>query len=362
MVKQRQEIPELSERERTVFQALMRSYIETAEPVGSRKLAKLFNLSPATIRNIMSDLEDYGLLEQPHISSGRIPSDVGYRFFVDHFVRTDAAPSLLPDQQFQIQKSLDDQHEYALIMQQVSETLSKLTSFTGFVVTPKIVNTIYRRIQFIRIDELRILAILVSTSGIVQNKIIVMHQDYNQELLDQITNFLNDRFENKTLQEMRQELLLMSTEDQNQYNKLLESASILGEKAIANEKSENERVFIGGALNIFELPEFKDLSKLKDMFRTLSERQSVIRLIDRCLDEDGVLVSIGGETNIPEIREMSIVSSKYELKNHASGGLGVIGPRRMPYESVIALVGYMARVLSYVLQNAPRADTDTSVK
>ncbi len=358
MTKTHADFPELNERERVVFNALMRSYIETAEPVGSRKLARQFNLSPATIRNIMSDLEEYGLLEQPHISSGRVPSDAGYRFFVDHFVRMDAAPAVPQAQKRQIQQSLDDQHEFALLMQQVSETLSKLTNFAGFVVPPKIVHTIYKRIQFIRIDEFRVLAILVSASGIVQNKVVVTHNDFHQDDLDQITKFLNERFENKTLQEMRTELLKMSDDAQSQYTKLLESASLLGEKTLEGESTATERVFIGGTMNILELPEFKDLTKLKDMFRTLSERQKMIRLIDQCLDEEGVSVAIGGETNIPEIRDMSIVSSKYEIERNVSGGLGVIGPRRMPYESVIALVAYMARVMSYILRNSPQSNID----
>ena len=181
----------LTDREKAVLAAVVKHYIRTAEPVGSRKLSHEFNLSPATIRNIMADLEDYGFLEQPHVSAGRIPSDEGYRYYVDHMVNRDQGEGLSRKQRLEIQQTLDVKTEVERIMRHVSDLLSRFTRYTGIVVAPKVINTIFKRIQFIRLGEQRILAIFVAKSGLVQNKIIFPDQDYDQDMLDRISTFLN---------------------------------------------------------------------------------------------------------------------------------------------------------------------------
>jgi heat-inducible transcriptional repressor len=355
------ETPELTSREKAVFKAVVNSYIQGAEPVGSRKLAKDFELSPATIRNIMADLEDYGLLKQPHISAGRIPTDVGYRYFVDNLISEDHRHHLTAADRQQIRNTIQMETEVNRIMKQVSDLMSRMTNYAGIVVTPKIVNTVYKQVQFVRVSERRVLAIFIAQSGLIQNKVLLADQDYSQEDLDRISRFLNDRFENMSLLEIRETLLELLEEDKRQYDILIDSAAKMGELAFQTEHFGVEEVFIEGAVKFLEQPEFKDLRKLKVLFSTFTERSAIVRLLDRCLDTDGVSVAIGNDTDIPVISDMSIVTARYSLDETSSGGLGVIGPKRMQYEYVVALVEYMSRALSLMLQNLdnPEKSLDT---
>ena len=343
----------LSERDLKVFRVIMEEYIRVAEPVGSRKIAKEFGLSAATIRNIMADLEDHGLLEQPHVSAGRIPTDAGYRFYVDNFISIDEPATLLnQESQRKIQKSLDERNEIERVMLQASQLLSRLTNYTGLVIAPRFTNLIYRRIQFIRVKEYRVLAVFVAENGLIQNKYLVTEQDYDQDFLDKITRLLNERFADKSLVEIRKEIASIWEEDRRKYDLLLDSAVRLGEMAINRNLLEKaDKVYIEGTFNILDLPEFKDLSKLRELFRTFTERTAMIRLLDRCMEEDGVSVAIGTETDIPEISDMSVVAAKYTVNENVAGGLGVIGPKRMHYKEVVSLVSYMATVLGLLLQN-----------
>lgn len=349
----KQTMPDLSERETRVFRVLMEEYIRSAEPVGSRKIAKDFGLSAATIRNIMADLEDRGLLKQPHVSAGRVPTDAGYRFYVDCFVtEKESATELNAESKRKIQSSLEERKEVEQVMLQASQVLSRLTNYAGLVIAPRFTKLVYQRVQFVRISEFRVLAIFVAQNGLVQNKLLITDQDYDQNFLDKITYLLNDRFSDQTLNQIRQGVTKMLEEDRRKYDMLLDSAARLSNLAFEkNLQDKDEKIYIEGTFNILDLPEFKDLSKLRELFRTFTEKTAMVRLIDRCLDEDGVLVAIGPETDIPEISDMSVVTAKYSVNENAAGGLGVIGPKRMQYKEVVALVSYMASVLGLLLQN-----------
>ncbi|MBN1878668.1 heat-inducible transcription repressor HrcA [bacterium] len=353
----------LNDREMRVFQVIMEEYIRCAEPVGSRKIAKDFELSAATIRNIMADLEDRGLLEQPHVSAGRIPTDAGYRFYVDNFItKTEKVFQLNSESKRKIHSSLDERSEIELVMHQASQVLSRLTNYAGVVVAPRVRNLIFQRIQFVRISEFRILAIFVAQNGMVQNRLLLTDHDYDQEFLDRISRMLNERFADKSLHQIRQGLSKMLEEDQRKYDLLLDSAARLGELAVTRSPMEQgDKVFIEGTFNIIELPEFKDLSRLRDLFRTFTERTAMVRLLDRCLEEDGVSVAIGSETDLPEISDMSVITARYSANETLTGGLGVIGPKRMHYREVISLVSYMASVLSILLRNWDDPNLDFGV-
>jgi heat-inducible transcriptional repressor len=349
----KEDFSNLSDRELKVFRVIMEEYIRIAEPVGSRKIAKEFGLSAATIRNIMADLEEQGLLEQPHVSAGRVPSDAGYRFYVDHLVSVrESASELNQESKQKIQNSLDERNEIERVMHQASQVLSRLTNYAGLVIAPRFKNLIFQRIQFIRVSEYRVLAVFVAQNGLVQNKLLITEQDYDQDFLDKITRLLNERFADKSLVQIRKDVAGILEEDRRKYDLLLDSAVRLGEMAInRNLLEKDDRVFIEGTCNILDLPEFKDLSKLRDLFRTFTERTAMIRLLDRCLEEDGVSVAIGTETDIPEISDMSVVTARYSVNENVAGGLGVIGPKRMHYKEVISLVSYMASALGLLLQN-----------
>ena len=344
--------PELTVREKAVFRSVVDNYIRDVEPVGSRRLAKEFNLSPATIRNIMADLEDYGLLEQPHVSSGRIPSDKGYRYFVDNLEKVGMHLALCDEDRRMIKESIDPVREINVLMKQVTDMLSQVTHYAAVVSTPKVIDTVYKRIQFIRLGERRVLAVFISKSGIVQNKIVITDQDYSQDFLDRISNLLNERFEQKTLREIREELTVILEEEQLKYDKILDAAAKLGELAIRSDLvNRKEEIIIEGATNILNYPEVKDLSRIKDLLKTFNERNEILRLLNRCLDTDGIFVAIGEETQIPEISDMSVVSSRYSIDENNTGGLGIIGPKRMPYQYIVAVVNYTSQLLSLVLKN-----------
>lgn len=343
----------LTERQMRVFRKIMDYYIQDAGPVGSRKVAKDFQLSAATIRNIMADLEDMGLLEQPHISAGRTPTDSGYRFYVDNCVSMDkSSEDIGPETRQSIQQTFANRSELERVMHQASQLLSRLTNYAGLVVAPRVKSLICQRIQFVRVNEFRILAIFVAKNGLVKNKLILTDEDYSQDMLDSIARMLNERFADRTLREIRSGVASMLEEDRRRYDSLLDSAARLGQLAVNRNLHEKEdKVFIEGTFNILDLPEFKDLSRLKELFKTFTERTAMVSLLDRCLDEEGVSVAIGAETEIPEISDMSVVTARYNLDQDTAGGLGVIGPKRMPYKEVIALVSYMASVMNLLLKN-----------
>jgi heat-inducible transcriptional repressor len=348
--------PELNPRELSVFKSIMEHYTLEAEPVGSRKLARDFRLSPATLRNIVADLEDYGLLEQPHISAGRIPSDMGYRYYVDKLVEKKNLSLIKPDFEKIIKESIAFRSQMENILQQVSNILSKLTNCTGLVVAPKISSAYYRQMQFIRLSSNRILAIFITQSGVVHNRIIITDNDYSPEMLDQISKMLSDRFANYSLEQIRTELLRLYEEEKIKYDSMLDAASRLCEIAAKNDLTADQQLFIEGTTNIFSHPEFKNISKLKEVFNAFNEKNAMIRLLDKCLDNDGVFVEIGNEIENKDLNDISVVSSKYSAGKSAAGSLGIIGPRRMPYQLIVSLVEYVSDLLSFTLQNLEDPD------
>jgi heat-inducible transcriptional repressor len=338
----------LSERMRLIFQAIIENYILTAEPVGSRTISKgtNLNLSPATIRNIMSDLEEMDLLFQPYTSAGRVPTEKGFRFYVDYILNIH---ELSETEQREIRsKYLCSQTDALDLFRETSRILSSSSHYLGVVWAPRMSLVVLQHIEFVRLKRHVVLAILVTTTGRVHNRIIEVEEDFPQSELDRLSDYMNGLLTGLTLQQVRERLLDQMQAEKTVYDRLFEHALKLGEKAFS---SLNETdVFIEGRTNIIGEPEFGNLSRMTELFRTFEEKATMVKLLDKCMDPKGVQIAIGSENQVQEIEACSLVTSTYSYKGEVLGALGVIGPRRMNYSRVIPLVDYTARLLTEILE------------
>lgn len=346
----------LSERERIILGLVVREHIQSGKPVGSRRLAKLDpqGLSPATIRNVVADLEDMGFLTQPHTSAGRVPTADGYRFYVDSLQEeNDPCPPQLQDV-VSIQRSLESEADPGALMNKTSQILSSFSSNLGFVLAPPLSSTVIKRIEFVRITAQRILVILVAQTGLVQHRAILIDEDLNQSDLDQAGRYLVTHFSGKTLTEMRDELLALMSEEKALYDRMLKNVILLGSAGLMAHESEaagDSDVYFGGTADIMRKPEMADVNRMMLLFRTFEEKSRLIKLIAECLkyDPDGTVVTIGLEDVVPGMRDWTIVSSNYHCDHQVMGSLGVIGPARMEYEKAIGLVDYVAKLFGKLL-------------
>lgn len=339
----------LDERMQAILMAIIQSFIQNAEPVGSRTLSKRFDigLSPATIRNVMSDLEELGFLEQPHTSAGRVPTDRGYRFYIDHLSQLDtvsAAESAIIAQRYTPYIGEVDE-----VMAETSRLLSEVTRYAG-VVLYLFSTTIFKRIEFVKIRDRQVLAIFVMESGLVHNKLLMLDEEITQDELHQISNYLNHEFANQPLRTIRQSILERMNAEKAQYDTLVRQAMQVGEKTFAGTTEGDKDIYLGGTTNIMDQPEFmSNVEHMKHLFRAFEEKNRIISVLDKCLDERGVNVVIGSETPFKDIHECSFVTHTYSYDDRTIGVLGVVGPKRMAYPRVMAIVDHTARMVSKIL-------------
>jgi heat-inducible transcriptional repressor len=338
----------LSERMRRILEVIIEDYILTAEPVGSRTISKKsdLNLSPATIRNIMSDLEELGLLSQPYTSAGRMPTERGLRFYVDSIINVHELSD--KEQQEIRSKYLSHLIEGPDLFREMSRILSLSSHYLGIVWTPRMSSVVLRHIEFVKLRRHLVLAILVSTTGLVHNRIVEVEEDFSQSELDHLSDYLNSFLAGLTLYQVREKLLEQMRVAKNAYDRLLEQALKLGEKAFSS--LDDTDVFIEGKTNILNEPEFSNVSRMTDLFRTFEEKATMVKLLDKFLDPKGVQIAIGSESQVQEMETCSVVTSTYSCSGEVLGVLGVIGPRRMNYSRVIPLVGYTAKLLTEILE------------
>ena len=338
----------LSERMKRVLETIIEDYILTAEPVGSRKISKQsnLNLSPATIRNIMSDLEELGLLSQPYTSAGRVPTERGLRFYVDAIIDVHD----LSDQEQQEMRSryLGHLTEGPDLFRETSRILSLSSHYLGIVWTPRMSSVILQHIEFVKLRKHLVLAILVSTAGLVHNRIVEVEEDFSQSELDHLSDYLNSFLAGLTLYQVRERLLEQMKVAKRAYDHLLEQALLLGEKAFSS--IDESDVYIEGRTNILSEPEFGSVSTMTDLFRTFEEKAIMVKLLEKFMAPKGVQIAIGSESQVQEMETCSVVTSTYGCGGDVLGVLGVIGPRRMNYSRVIPLVGYTAKLLTEILE------------
>ena len=334
----------LDQRSQILLKTLVERYIAEGQPVGSRALSKSSGLdvSPATIRNVMADLEDLGFIASPHTSAGRIPTPRGYRFFVDSLL------TVQPIEQAQIHELeshfLPDQPQR--LINAASQILSDLTRFAGVVVAPRSEAKI-RQIEFVGLSERRVLLIIVSTKGDVQNRILFTERPYGASELQRATNFLNEHFSGLDFDEIRSRVLDEMTQLRTDMSDLMAAAIAAGQEAL----SENDSSYvISGERNLLEVEDLSsNMVRLRELFRLFDNRSNLLQMLDLSRNAHGVQIYIGGESGIASLDECTVVTAPYSVDGQVVGSVGVIGPTRMAYERVIPIVDITARLLSSAL-------------
>lgn len=337
------------ERARRVLEAIILEYIKGGVPVGSRAIAKRYglNVSPATIRNVMADLEELGLLHQPHTSAGRIPTELGLRVYID---------SILKIQQL----SVADRERIRLaykggvarvegLLQETSKVLSSFSNQAGVVLTPRLSLTVFRRIEFIRLRARMVMTILVSQAGIVHNTVFEIEEDIAQDELDKYSRYLNDMLRDLTLHQVKARLLEEMKKEKVLFDQLLSKALELSQKAL-QENIEHSEIYIEGRTNLLDNPEFADVEQMRLIFDAFEEKSKIIDLLDKSMLGGGVNIFIGSESELLDMKSMSFITSAYASGDEILGTLGVIGPTRMDYSRIIPLVDYTAKLLSKMLE------------
>ena len=338
-----------SERTRKILAAVIREYMASAEPIGSRTVARHrgFELSPATIRNIMADLEEMGYLYQPHTSAGRVPTCKAFRYYVDSILNV---RELTQHERNRIKQWYHpSKNDVAQSLRETSRILSAASNYLGLVIAPKVGNMKFKHIQFVRLAPYQVLAIFVTTSGIIQNKRLEIDEDLSQDYLDKITRYLDTILSGLTLLEVRNRILEELNEEKVAYDRLMQRALRLGEKALAG--TEDRELFMEGKTKILDAPEFSSIAKMKGLIQALEEKGFLLKLLDQSLRTPGVQLVIGSEFDHRQMEDCSLVTASYGTPDSPRGTLGVIGPMRMNYSRVIPLVDYAARLLteSFVL-------------
>ncbi|MCP5230097.1 heat-inducible transcriptional repressor HrcA [Accumulibacter sp.] len=335
----------LDERARRLLKTLIERYIAEGHPVGSRALSKYsgLDLSAATVRNVMADLEESGLIASPHTSAGRVPTSRGYRFFVDSLLTVEA-----------LDKERIDAIEGHLLLSQprqlisnASHLLSGLTRFAGIVMTPRRQVPKIRQIEFVSLSEKRILLILVTSDGDVQNRLLFPGRSYSPSELVTATNYLNQHFVGGDFEHIRQRVQEELQRLRGDLQSLMAAALAAGDEAM---KEPDERYIISGERNLLEVEEFSsNMKRLRELFDLFEQRTSLMQLLDLSHRANGVQIFIGGESGLAPLDECSVVTAPYEVDGQVVGSVGVIGPTRMAYERVIPIVDITAKLLSSAL-------------
>ncbi|MDQ7746756.1 heat-inducible transcriptional repressor HrcA [Hydrogenophaga pseudoflava] len=337
----------LDDRSKLLLKTLVERYIADGQPVGSRTLAKAagMDLSPATIRNVMSDLEELGLIASPHTSAGRIPTARGYRLFVDTMltVRREDIQGAENIGATGLQAGTQPQR----VISHAAQMLSSLSQYVGVVMAPRRAS-VFRHIEFLSLSERRVLVILVSPDGDVQNRIIHTQANFTQSQLLEAANFLNAHYAGLTMEEVRSRLRNEVEALRGEIASLMQAAVDIG----ADAGAEREEVVVSGERNLLSVSEFSsDMGHLRQLFDLFEQKTQLIRLLDVSSQADGVRIYIGGESHVVPFEDLSVVTAPYEVDGQVVGTLGVIGPQRMPYDRMIQIVDVTAKLVSNALSH-----------
>ena len=337
----------LDDRARLLLKALVERYIADGQPIGSRTLSRAagIELSPATIRNVMSDLEDLGLIVSPHTSAGRIPTARGYRLFVDTML-TARQDQLIGSGQLTTARLAPDQPQK--VISNAAFMLSSLSQFVGVVMAPRR-TSVFRHIEFLRLSEKRFLVIIVSPDGDVQNRVIFTETDYSQSQLVEAANFLNSNYAGMAIEEVRERLKNEVEALRGEIATLMQAAVTVSSEAI----EAREEVVISGERNLLAVSDFSgDMGNLRKLFDLFEQKAQLMQLLDVSSRAEGVRIYIGGESQVIPYQDLSVVTAPYEVDGQVVGTLGVIGPMRMPYEKMIQIVDVTAKMVSNALSHS----------
>jgi heat-inducible transcriptional repressor len=342
----------LDERAKTLLKTLVERYIADGQPVGSRTLSRAsgLELSPATIRNVMADLEELGLIASPHTSAGRVPTALGYRLFVDTMLTArpleggEAASQVLAELRGTREALQPDQPQR--VIAQAASMLSNLSSFVGVITAPRRAS-VFRHIEFLRLGERRVLVILVAPDGDVQNRVIITAQDHSQAQLVEATNFVNRNYGGLSIDDVRERLKTELETLSDDIASLMRAAVQAGSEALAESE---EQVVVAGERNLLGVQDLHhDMRSLRDMFDVFEQKTQLLRLLEVSSRAEGVRIYIGGESRVVPFEALSVVSAPYEVDGRVVGTLGVIGPTRMPYDRMISIVDITSRLVGNAL-------------
>ena len=339
-----------NDRAQHLLRVLIQRYIRDGQPVGSRTLSKDsgLDLSPATIRNVMADLEDLGMVSAPHTSAGRVPTAKGYRLFVDTLVRyRSPADRELDRLRAKIQGKSDEPGQ---LVSSVSSLLSEFTKLAGIVTVPQAQHAALRQIEFLPLSEQRILAILVINDREVQNRILHVDRDFSADELQQAANFINEHYAGKELPQVRDQLLADLEDTRTSMNKAMHDIIEAAQSAMTRAGEDGGEFVLAGETNLMDFAELSDVETLRRLFDAFSRKHLILDLLDRSIDATGVQVFIGEESGYQILDDCSVVTAPYQLDDDTVGVLGVIGPTRMAYDRVVPIVDITARLLKSALK------------
>ena len=344
-----------------ILSAIVSEHLSSGQPVGSKLISEKFahksGLSSATVRNVMSELESYGLLEQPHTSAGRIPTDEGYRFYVDNLL---GILSLSDEDLSMINRMLglnesDGKETPDRLMERTSQLLSALSNNVGIVVSPSLAHDRLQHIEFVALSEKRVLVVLVSAPSIVHNKVIRLTESLSQEELDRTARYLNVEFGGKSLLAIRTEILKLMHEEKALFDSLLQTAMILCSQSIEGDDDTHGEVYVDGTANMLTKSDFADLDRLHSLIKTIEEKSRLVQILSECIITDKsignkVQVVIGRENAADSFRDCAVITAPYRIGDRsAAGTLSVIGPTRIEYARMISVVSYLARMLEKIM-------------
>ncbi|MCL4492715.1 MAG: heat-inducible transcriptional repressor HrcA [Nitrospirae bacterium] len=339
----------LDDRSKQVLCAVVQSYINSPEPVGSRFVTKKYPLgcSPATIRNIMADLEEFGFLSQPHTSAGRVPTDRGYRFFVDTLLNTEKThegDEISKEFVRQFTRKLEGiKNDLNVMFSEATNTLSVMSSYVGVLIPPQPEKITFKKIDLIRYKGSNVVVILLTDEGIIKNRVMRVDPLVTQEDLSRIADYLNSEFSGLILDDIRGMLVKRMKDEKVLWDKLISKAIKVCEQALSFSEDE---IFVSGLYDVMDLPDFSNIARIKELSRAIKDKHTILKLLDEFSDAEGVQVVIGDENPVEDLRNLSIVTAPYKEGNRPMGVIALIGPTRMDYLKAISMVGAVAKCVS----------------
>jgi heat-inducible transcriptional repressor len=341
---------DLNERSQRLLKVLIEQYIEHGQPVGSKLLAQQSGLdvSPATIRNVLADLERKGLLVAPHTSAGRVPTDLGYRMFVDTLVSVKPLEENLLQQ---IQQNIRLDSGPQGLLGNASDMLSEITSLTSIVMLPKRDSISLRQIEFVPLSDKRVLAIMVMSDAEVENRILTTSRNFSENELRQASNLLNSLLVGRDISSVRDSILSELESMRREVNEFMQAAvEMAGQMFTPAQTEAKDSLVVSGESKLLRMDSLEDMAKARRLFDAFSEKKDILDLLDRCMVSQRMQVFIGAETENPELQQCSLIGSPYSIDGEVVGVLGIIGPTRMQYDRVIPLVDITAKLLGAALQ------------
>lgn len=343
------ETPVISERAAILLKTLVASYIQDGQPVGSKQLAHDadLNVSSATIRNVMADLEKKGLVMAPHTSAGRVPTEQGLRLFVEKFLDVKPLNRELVET---VQDTLDPNQDAEALINRASQLVSELTHLAGVVTVPKTESFVMRHVEFLPLPEKRVLAILVLNEKDVQNRVLSLDRDYSQDELIGAANFLNSQFSGQDVESIRRTLIDDLDRSREAMNTAMRLAVDMAARALDDDKDEADSLIVQGETNLVRYGGADDTAQLQKLFEIFERKRELLGLFDRCVDSEGVKIFIGSEAGFDGLGDCSVITSTYCVDDKPLGVLGVVGPARMNYDHIVPVVDVTARLLGEALK------------